>query len=139
MPQIDEKTSKKTLYFSLQRYNTRISLDKLADRFRRSRFYSTRLLRSVLILSICYSIAYSVIHFVSFLLPSSFIYPNTVLHSRLVGQSLYITIQSRRIASSRATTVFFRGYPLFWTRCVQIRAFANRLRRLQVFHTCYHR
>jgi len=61
-PQIDGKTSKKTLYSSLQRYNARISLDGLADRLRRSRLYSTRLLRSVLTLPIYYSIAHCVIH-----------------------------------------------------------------------------
>jgi len=35
-PQIDGNTDKKTLYSSLQRYNARISLDRLANRLRRS-------------------------------------------------------------------------------------------------------
>jgi hypothetical protein len=68
-------------------YDARISLDRL----RRSRLYTTR--HSVATLSIhCYSLSHT--------LPSSFVYPNAVLHSRIVGQSLSQSTQSRRIASS---------------------------------------
>jgi hypothetical protein len=99
------------LYKDTTHMLAKISLDRLANKLRRSRLYSTRLLRFVLTLSICYSITHSVIHSVSFLLPSSFIYLNAVLHSRVVGQSLHIIIQSRQITLSRQSSNVNDAFP----------------------------
>jgi len=88
---------------SLQRYNAKISLDRL----RRTRFYnySTMLYSHTLYLLLSHTLCVSVCLFVSSLLSLSFIY--VVLHSRVVGYNRYII---GRIAWSRefsASTVFF--------------------------------
>jgi len=113
-PQIDETVNKETLYSSLQRY-----LDRLADSTRFAIHDSTSTRCSYCIVTtlapFTHTLSVTLCHS---LLPSSFMYPNVVLHFRVVGQSLHIIIQSGRITSSHRRQGFLPRLSFVWMRCI---------------------